>query len=127
MKYIAISGGWRQTTPEIENLVRRAVRDIFSRADGLICGGALGVDYLALDEALKQNPAADRIKIFLPTSLEIFASHYRQRAKEGVVTSKQAEDLIKQLTGLKNINPNALVEDKGNLVVDKKAYYSRNS
>lgn len=74
MKWVGISGGWRKTNREIEEKIRKVIREIIKRGDGIISGGALGVDYIALDEALKLNPKAERIKIFLPTTLKKYSS-----------------------------------------------------
>ena len=52
MKWIAISGGWRKINKEIEDDVRKTVREIISQGDGIVSGGALNVDYIALDEVL---------------------------------------------------------------------------
>lgn len=127
MKWVAISGSWRKNNKILENDVRSTVREIMSRGDGIVSGGALGVDYFATDEAIKFNPKADRIKIFLPVTLEHYAKHYQKRAGEGVITKQQAEELINQLTKLKEINPAAIIENLNNIVVDKTAYYERNS
>lgn len=127
MKWIGISGGWRRVNLEVEQKVREMVRQIIARGDGIVSGGALGVDFIALNEALENSPKADKIKIFLPTTLEIYAAHYRKRAQEDVITSEQAEILIGQLTRLKNINPRALIENQKRTIVDKEAYYERNS
>ena len=94
MKWIGISGGWRRTNQEIEEGVRKTVREIIQRGDGIVSGGALGVDFIATDEALKYDPAADRIKIFLPTTFEKYSEHYRKHAKLGDVTSEDVENLI---------------------------------
>lgn len=127
MKWVAISGSWRKINKKVEGDVRKTVREIISQGDGIVSGGALGVDYVATDEVLKLDPSAHKIKIFLPTTLEIYAAHYRKRAREGVITEKQAEELITQLTRLKEINPEALIENKDNRVVNKDTYYERNS
>ena len=127
MKWIGISGGWRKTNKEIENLVRETVREIITRGDGIISGGALGVDSIVLDEAVKLDKTGAQIKIFIPANLETYASHYRRRAKEGVITKAQAESLIEQLADLKNLNPNSLIENNSNEIIDKEAYYKRNS
>ena len=71
---------------------------------GIVSGGALNVDYVALNEALKHNPSATRIKIFLPTTLKKYTQHYRKHAKLKTITTKQANNLIKQLKDLKKIN-----------------------
>ncbi len=127
MKWVAISGSWRKTNKEVENDVRQAVREIISRGDGIVTGGALNVDYFATDEALKVNPEATQIKVCLPVTLELYSAHYRKRANEGVITHQQAEELIVQLTALEKANPLALIENKKNTVVDKDTYYERNT
>ena len=76
MKWVGISGGWRRTNQKIEDDVRGIVREIMERGDGIVSGGALGIDSIALDEAMKCNPGADRIKIFLPATLDRYAKHY---------------------------------------------------
>jgi len=111
----------------LEKDVRNTVREIFSRGDGIVAGGALNVDYIATDEALKLEPTAKRIKIFLPATLEIFAAHYRKRAKEGVITEEQAEDLIAQLNKIHEINPASLIENQENKVINEEVYHKRNS
>lgn len=124
-KWIGISGSWRRTSPEIEQDVRQAVREIISQGNGIVTGGALNVDYQATDEVLKlQRP--QQIKVFLPTSLPIYAAHYRKRAEEGVITEQQAENLIAQLTTLKEQNSESLIENSKNSEVTLDTYYERN-
>ncbi|OHA49199.1 MAG: hypothetical protein A2682_00835 [Candidatus Terrybacteria bacterium RIFCSPHIGHO2_01_FULL_58_15] len=130
MKWVAISGSWRKTTDEIERAVRDAVHEIMFRGDGIVTGGALGVDAIALDEALRQNILADRIKVFLPTTLEQYAVHFRKHAEVGTITQQQAEDLIQQLTHLKEKNRRALIEDPDTGFSEenkKEKYYGRNA
>ncbi|MEK7063518.1 MAG: hypothetical protein AAB955_02395, partial [Patescibacteria group bacterium] len=102
-------------------------RTAIERGDGIVTGGALNVDYFATDEALKYDSGADRIKTFLPATLDRYAAHYRKRAGEGVITSEQAEQLVAQLTEVKRRNPNALIENLTNEIVDKTNYYNRNT
>ena len=125
MKWIAISGSWRNTNKKIERDVRSVIRKIIAEGNGIVAGGALGVDYFATDEAMKVDPFCKKIKIFLPAKLEIFAKHFFKRAKEGVITQKQAKDLINQLTRLKKTNPKALIENKEHTTINKEAYYAR--
>lgn len=126
MKWIGISGGWRKTNSEVERDVRHSVIDVFLNGNGIVTGGALGVDYIATDEALRIDPYASRIKVFLPTSLDIYSEHYKKRAKERVITNDQAEMLISQLEYLVKQNPGSLIENPYNKVVDKSSYYERN-
>ncbi len=125
-KWIGISGSWKATTPKIEQDVRETVKNIVLEGNGIVSGGALNVDYQATDEALKLNKP-HQIKVFLPTTLDIYAAHYRKRAQEKVITAKQAEDLISQLTTLKNLNPDGLIENPINTEVSEKTYFERNS
>jgi predicted Rossmann fold nucleotide-binding protein DprA/Smf involved in DNA uptake len=126
MQWIGISGSWRKINEQIESDVRKEVGKIIANNKGIVSGGALGVDYIATDEALKLNPSATQIKIFLPTTLNIYITHYRKRATEGVITSAQAEMLISQLEKLARLNKEAIIEDKRNKVVNTETYYQRN-
>jgi len=127
MKWIAISGSWRCVNKEIENEVRKNVKEMINRGDGIVTGGALNVDYIAIDQGLTLNPKADKIKVFLPVSLELYAQHYRRRAREGVITLEQAERLIDQLSKLRAINKLALRENINNKVVNQATYFERNT
>lgn len=126
IKWVGISGGWRKIDKRVEADVRKVVKDIINEGNGIVSGGALGVDYVATDEALKLNPSATQIKIYLPTTLEIYSAHYRKRATERVITSEQAEMLISQLERLVKANKEALIENMENKVVNTETYYQRN-
>lgn len=125
MRWTGITGSWRKTNANIEQDVRAAVRDIMERGDGIITGGALNVDFFATDEALKIDPNATHIKVFIPSSLETYAAHYRRRAQEEVITAEQADALIAQLTNLRNANKNALIEGHFD-VLNPTTYFERN-
>jgi len=127
MKWIGVSGAWRITSQQVEKDVRQNVKNVIKDGNGIVTGGALNVDSFALDEVLKQNPNAQKIKVFLPVSLELYSAYYRKRAREGVITELQAEKLIEQLSKLKKINPKALVENRENKRVDQESYYERNT
>lgn len=126
MKWVAISGSWRRTSPEVEQDVRSSVAEVINRGDGIVTGGALGVDFIATEEALSHNPDADRIKIILPSSLEVYAAHYLKRANEGVITFEQAEALIGLLSAVKERRSSSLVEMK-HTVLNEVSYYDRNT
>ncbi|HRH24989.1 MAG TPA: hypothetical protein PLQ20_01465 [Candidatus Paceibacterota bacterium] len=124
MKWIAIAGGWRKTNDQVDREVRSEIKKIFSDGNGIISGGALGVDYIALDEALKNDQEALRIKIFIPSTFEIYKNHFLSRASEGVITIKQASDLIEQIAKLKSINPGALIEGPDK-ILNQESYFRR--
>jgi len=122
MKQIAIAGGWRKTDSQVENDVRKIVREIISGGDGIISGGALGVDYIATDEALRTGCNKNQLKIFIPSTLEIFHDHYFKKANEGVITQEQARVLILQLKEVKK--KGCLVEGK-DTILNKETYFKR--
>lgn len=110
MKWIGITGSWRISSPELQKDVRTSIAEIMQNGDGIVSGGALGVDQIATEVALKHNSEADRIKIIIPSTLEIFAAHYRNRANEEVITMEQAESLIGLLVVIKS--KGSLTEDE---------------
>jgi hypothetical protein len=126
MKWIGISGSWRKTSQKVEEDVRRVVKGLMIQGDGVVTGGALNVDYFATDESLKIDPKAEHIKVFLPITLELYAAHYRKRAEEEEITHQQAAELITQLETLKQVNPDALIENSQQKEVTKETYYLRN-
>jgi len=101
MKWFAISGSWRSQTPELVKDLSVAMDRIIQNNDGIVSGGALGVDYIATSAMLELSNWPERIKVIIPTSLEIYKNHYFRRADEGVITHKQASSLIDQLTKIK--------------------------
>jgi len=107
--------------------VRKAVKKIISTGNGLISGGALGVDYFALDEAMRLDLTCRQIKIFLPAKLDIFTKHFFKRVDEEIISHEQAKDLITQLKALKQTNPKALIENKKTKGLNKRSYFLRNS
>jgi hypothetical protein len=125
MKWIGITGSWRKTSPELEADLQAEVTQLLDEGNGVVTGGALGVDYLATKVTLEYAPDGSRIKVFLPTSLEIYSAHYRKRAEEGVITTEQAEGLIKQLETVNELG--ALCVNNFESVVDERTYYLRNT
>lgn len=124
MKWIAIAGSWKTLAENLEKDVRTSVAEIIKSGNGIVSGGALGVDYFALDEAFKFDKTGEQIRILIPSTLDIFKTHYRKRAEEGVITSKQAEDLINQLESLKKVNTDSLIEGL-DTVLDQTTYFNR--
>ncbi len=125
MKWVVISGSWRATNKKVENDVRAEVRDIIARGDGIITGGALGVDHIAADKAFKNDPTAQQIKIILPTPLNVYTAHYLKRADEGVISKVQAEQNNTLISRIHKANAGALVE-MGYTVCTEETYYARN-
>lgn len=123
MTWVGVSGSWRHAPPGLPDAVRREVTAALAAGKSIVTGGALGVDYWATETALSIDPA--RLKVILPTSLATYAAHYRRRAAEGVISTRQAEDLIRQLQTVAQVG--SLVEHPERpQVVDVTTYYLRN-
>jgi hypothetical protein len=110
MKWILVTGTWRLTDKTVENDVRLAVRKIFENGDGLVTGGATGVDYFAMDEFLKLNPDCTRIRIFIPARLKHYIEDYRKNWKHAPVTDIDIDNLSHVLNLIKTRNPSAVFE-----------------
>jgi hypothetical protein len=120
MKWTAIAGSWRHTNFDIENQVREEVRSLITLGNGLVSGGALGVDFFATDEALKTGTT--QLKLIIPSTFEIYSAHYLQRASEGIITCRQAESLILQLETVRSMG--CLVEGTAQ-IINKETYFNR--
>ena len=110
---------------ELDADLLRAVDGICDLGDGLVSGGALGVDFLATERFMtKVDNWAERMKVIIPTQLEVFAEHYFRRAQEGVITVEQAEKLVGQLKTAKESG--ALIEMDFD-VLNEDTYFARNT
>ena len=126
VKWIGITGSWRHTTKELKQDVKREVAIVLARGDGIVTGGALGVDYLATEVTINLNPSLSCLKIFLPTDFMSYAAHYYKRAHEGVITVSQAKKLVQQLKLVQKTRPGALIEGKQGQAINQASYYARN-
>lgn len=126
MKWTGISGTWQLTSKQVEEDVRREVKKILEEGNGIVTGGALGVDSFAMEEVIQNGMQKERVKVCLPVTFDIYKTHYRKRADEGVITHEQAEKLIQTLETIQNANKEAITEDLHFTVCDKESYYARN-
>lgn len=126
MSLVAISGSWRKTNETLKSDLEISIKEIFSKGLGIVTGGALGVDYIATEAALKLDEAAEKILVILPTPLKVYAAHFFKRASEGVISYDQADQLTAQLNRLKSIRP-ASLREMGASVCNEETYYARNT
>lgn len=126
MKWVGISGTWRLTNAEVEKDVRAAIREIYARGDGMVSGGAVGVDYFATDEMLKLDPSASHVKVALPSDLETYIAHYEKAWQGHAISEQQAGELIRQLRTLHERNPASIIAGAHDEMT-RETYYDRNS
>ena len=124
MKWFGISGSWRLSLEELNRDLLSSIDEIIKNGDGIVSGGALGVDYLAAKRMLQVPDWQKRVKIIIPTSLETWRKHYLKRADEGVITHKQAKSVNELLEKIKASN--CLIEMNFD-TLNKKSYYARNT
>ena len=110
MKWVLFTGTWRLTNKEVEDDVRQEARDVIERGDGIVTGGATGVDYFAMDEAMKLYPDASRLKVIIPAFLESYIHDYYTNWCQEPVTTEDINNLEKLLFQIKKENHESLVE-----------------
>lgn len=110
MKWCLFTGTWRLTNAEVEEDVRAGVREVLSRGDGVVTGGATGVDYFAMDELSKLDPNFQKLKVFIPALLPAFIIDYRNNWQHAPITAHDIDALEALLYDMQKKNPNALFE-----------------
>jgi hypothetical protein len=124
-KLSAITGSWKLTNSAVEQDVRTDVRGIFASGGGIVTGGAPGVDFFAMDEAIKADPSGERIRVVLPIPLSKMVAHFRKRVAEGVIGNEhRIEDVIAVLEHLHTLGPD-IVTDVGFEIANQDSYYAR--
>lgn len=127
MKWFAISGTWKLTNEKVREDVEREVRDIIENGDGIVTGGALGVDFFATETVLKYGDVSKQLKLCLPIRVEDFCSHYLKRAKEGVISLEDGRMIVEQLLKVKENSKKSIFDDWGFVEANKESYFFRNS
>ncbi len=125
MQWVAISGS-RKINRAIEADVRRSVREIMAAGNGIVAGGAPGVDYIAVDEGLRHNPDASRIKVIIPVSLDEYERYFRSRVRNRSLPNREVNALLQQLKKIKGLQPEHFIELKGDRC-NTRTYHERNS
>jgi hypothetical protein len=110
MKWILFTGTWRLTNEEVEKDVRKSAREVIERGDGIVTGGATGVDYFAMDEAMKIDPTAAHLKVIIPANLKSYCFDYHTNWCNAPITTDSINNLEKILHQIQVANAAALVE-----------------
>ncbi len=108
MRWTLFTGTWRLTDADVERDVRNAARDIFDRGDGIVTGGATGVDFYAMDEAMRIDPSASRLRVVLPCALDLFIQDHRDHWCMAPITSETIDALAELLRTIQRANPDAI-------------------
>lgn len=111
MKWIIFTGTWRLTNKEVEDDVRKAVHECISRGDGIITGGATGVDYFCMDECVKNN-YTNKIRVFIPSDIRHYIDDYHKNWRKEPVTENDITNVENVLREIEKMNPSGLLEMK---------------
>ncbi len=90
-------------------MFRQATREVIARGDGVLTGGATGVDYFAMDECAKHG-ALGQLRIFLPAKLDWFIKDYYDNWQHEPISKEDIDMLAKLLLRLKKEVPTVLLE-----------------
>ncbi len=127
MKWTGITGTWRFVNERVEEDVRRVVKSTMLDGGAIVAGGALGVDFIATDEALKYDTSGDRVKVILPVPLPLYNQHFQNMIKHrDSVTESQVSCLMSQFEEVRKRNPENLVE-LPNERVHRTTFHQRNA
>ena len=114
MKWILFTGTWRLTNEEVEKDVREYTRKVINEGNGIITGGATGVDYFCIDEYLKIDPECSRIRVFIPEKLNHFINDYKKNWCQDPISIEDIEKLSESLNRIKAVSPASLLELNNN-------------
>lgn len=125
MKWIGISGSWKYDFPEIRKDIAREVNEILGNGNGIVSGGAPGVDYWATELAIERYPDGSRTKICIPTSLRTYIEQVGQtEPSDPDISDKTYLDLVRQLIKLDEVG--ALICDESELTANTESFHKRN-
>ena len=116
MKWILFTGTWKLTNKQVEDDVRQAAREVLERGDGIVTGGATGVDYFAMDEAMKLYPDGSRLKVIIPAFFKSYVYDYHTNWLMDPVTKETIDGLETLLQKIKDANPSALIEMSNDII-----------
>ena len=125
MRWFAVAGSQENPSRRVELDVHSAVTDVVKSKNAIVSSGGLGVNYLATEAAMAAVDRRQRLRVIIPTPLEIYANHYRQQAAEGVIADQQAEMLVDQLERAKALGRAVLLE-MDYQTVDQTSCHARN-
>lgn len=110
MKWILFTGSWRLANGQVEEDVRNAVRKVIACGNGVITGGATGVDFFAMDETLKLQPDCSKLKVIIPAWLDDYIHDYHTNWCHAPIMKEDIDLLADILKKIKALSPTYLIE-----------------
>jgi hypothetical protein len=113
------TGTWRTTSKEVEGDVRSCVRDVIRSGRGVLTGGATGVDYFAMDETLRINPDASKLKVIIPAYLDYCLKDCYKNWCQKPITKKEIDLVALTLKHLRKIRSSNLIEMPNKIITQE--------
>jgi hypothetical protein len=119
MKWILFTGTWKLTNQQVEDDVRADAREVLARGDGIVTGGATGVDYFVMDEAMKLYPDGSRLIVIIPAILKSYMYDYNTNWCTGPITKEVISQLETLLYKIKEANSASLIEMDNDIITQE--------
>jgi predicted Rossmann fold nucleotide-binding protein DprA/Smf involved in DNA uptake len=124
-KWLAVIGT-REVNPEISRAVRREIQTALADGWSIVSGGATGVDHEAAT-LVYQSGGVSRLKIYLPTTLDIYIKGLKSRASAGKCLPRDVVATIRLLQKIQSENPTIIIENHQFTTVNKQSFHARNN
>ena len=127
MRWIGISGS-RTTDERVLADVIADVAELMLRGDGVIAGGALGVDYCAAAEALRHDADAARIRVIIPAELDKYRAYFERQLRKGDRRNNNAtpENVAALLDQLGHLKARDALLELQHAQVNAESFHARN-
>lgn len=123
MKWILFTGSRGPINAKVEEDVRSCVNQVLSENNGILTGGAIGVDYFAMDECLIRDNLS-KLRVILPTKVEYFIHHHERAMLENRISKSEYLLLKNCLEDIVRKSPTSLLEMPFKKI-SKEEYYKR--
>ena len=125
MKWLAVVG-----TREVNDTIRRDIEQFIGQkiteGDGIVSGGATGVDHEAARLAYEYGLEAARFRIFLPVELELYCQALYSRAAVGKCRQDDAVATVALLRDIAKNRPGVLYDTTEFTEVNAESFHARN-
>jgi len=125
MEWYCISGSWRRTNNQVKTDVEARTDKILKEGNGVILGGALGVDQIATQFILDNGDPKNQLQIFLPIELGAYCEHFFTSQEEYRITRDQAEDITRQIFRVRKVAPHTIHDQTPFTQANQDSYYTR--
>lgn len=118
--------GTREVNAVIRADMERFLMEKIAVGFGIVSGGATGADHEAARIAVREGLGAERLRIYLPTTLEVYCAALLRRGHAGKCRLQDAEDTVVLLQQLAATYPGVMYDTTPYSTVDAESFHARN-